>query len=413
MHIPKLIKVKQTFEKEHITDIEATVKKQILDLNVSILPGANIAVAVGSRGIVNMKRIVKATVDALKGKGANPFIIPAMGSHGGGNAEGQEELLASYGITEAYTGVPIKSSMQVIELPQGDLKNKVYMDKHAYEADGTVVINRIKVHTDFHGPFESGLLKMCVIGLGKHKQAIEIHRHGVYGLKELIPLTARQVLKEGNIIMGIGIVENAYDQTAIIKAVKPSEMEQEELKMIAYCRAHMPSILVKKLDVLIVDQMGKDISGIGMDTNIIGRIKIKNEVEPGNPDITNIVVTDLTEASHGNASGMGLADFITKTLYEKINFKVTYENMLTSTFLERAKMPIVVGTDKLAVQYALRTCGPIESEDIKMIRIKNTLHLDEIYVSTAVFDEIKDREDIEVIGEYQEMFGDKGKLLEF
>jgi hypothetical protein len=213
--------------------------------------------------------------------------------------------------------------------------------------------------------------------------------------------------------MGIGIVENAYYQTAIIKAVRPSEMEQEELKLIAYCREHMPSLLVKKLDVLIVDQMGKDISGIGIDTNIIGRIKIRNEIEPGNPDITNIIVTDLTEASHGNASGMGLADFITKMLYQKIDFKVTYENMLTSTFLERAKMPMVVDTDKLAVQYALRTCGPVESKDIKMIRIKNTLHLDEIYVSTAVFDEIKDDEGIEVIGEYQEMFDDEGKLLEF
>jgi hypothetical protein len=409
----KFFKIRQRFNDEHITDIEGEVRAQIVSAGITIKEGSRVAIAAGSRGVANIHRIVKATVDYVKEMGGLPFIIPAMGSHGGATKEGQRAVLEGYGITEEYVGAPIYSSLQVVELPQGDLVNKVYMDKYAYEADATIIINRIKVHTDFHGPTESGLMKMCVIGLGKHKQALAIHRYGVYGLRELIPPTARQVLKHGNIILGIGVVENAYDETVIIKAVKPEELEQEEMKLIEYNRKNMPKIPVDKIDVLVVDEMGKNVSGTGMDTNIIGRIRINGCPEPESPKVTNIVVTDLTEESHGNALGMGLADFITRRLADKIDFKPTYENTITSTFIQRAHMPIVGETSKLAVKYALATCGPVDAEQARIVRIKNTLKLDELYVSESLLDEIKDRQDIEIIGEFNDIFDENGELNQF
>jgi len=411
--VPKLIRMKLKFPNEYIENIEDTVKSEMQESGTKFLKGSSIAIAVGSRGIKNNHRVVKATTEYLNTLGVNPFIVPAMGSHGGANAKGQKEVLESYGITEEYVGAPIRSSMEVVELPQGDLCHKVFIDRYASEADGIIIINRVKVHTDFHGKTESGLLKMCVIGLGKHRQALEIHRYGVYGLRELIPIAAKHILQNSKIMLGIGLVENAYDQTLVIKAVRPEVMEEEEVKLLNICRDNMPKLPVNKLDLLIVDEMGKDITGVGIDPNITGRMRIRNEKEPETPDITNIVVTDLTEASHGNALGMGLADFITKRLYEKIDFKATYENVLTSTFLERGKMPIVADTDKRAVEYALRSCGQINLESARVIRIKNTLHLGEIYVSQSIYEEIKDSKHIEIVGQFEEMFNEQGSLKKF
>jgi len=413
LDIPKLIKVRQHFNKKCITDIEDVVKQQITRKNISICPGSSIAVAVGSRGIANISRIVKATVDTLREMGANPFIVPAMGSHGGATAAGQKEVLESYGITEAFLGVPVKSSMQTVELPGGDPDVKAYMDKYAYESDGVIVINRIKPHTDFHGTIESGMLKMCVIGLGKHRQAMHIHKYGVYGLKELLPLAAKKIINSGKILMGIGIVENAYDQTLVIKAVAPSEMEEEEIRLLEISRRNMPCLPVKQADVLIIDEIGKNISGTGMDPNIIGRIKIRGEQEPSEPDITNIIACDLTEESHGNALGVGLADFITRKLFNKIDFKATYENTLTSTFIERAKIPIVADTGREAFEYVMKACRYLEADKARIIRIKNTLKLDAIYVSEPILNEMKERSDIEVLGSFRDMFDDEGNLAAF
>jgi len=413
MKIPSLIKVRHVFNNEHIRDIEGTVREQMQSSGVKIDKGSNIAIAVGSRGIKNIHRIVKAAVQYVKDMGGFPFIVPAMGSHGGATAEGQKGVLEGYGVTEEYTGAPIRSSMQVVELPQEGLENKVYMDKNAYEADGTIIINRIKYHTDFHGSHESGLMKICVVGLGKHKQALELHKYGVKGLKDMIVPTARQILKHGNIIMGIGIVENAYDDTAIIKALKPDEIENEEAKLLEISKGNMPYFPVDKFDLLIIDEMGKNISGTGVDTNIIGRIGIRGEKEPEKPYITNIVITDLTEESHGNGLGVGLADIITKRLFNKIDLKITYENVLTSNFLKRGSIPIIADTDRQAVEYALRTCGPIETENARIIRIKNTLELGEIYVSQSILEEVRDNRNIEVIGELRDLFGDGSELVYF
>jgi len=411
MEIPRLIKVRQYFKREYIEDVEDRVRGEILKLGISIKPGSEIAIAVGSRGIRNIDRIVKATVEVVKEMGGKPFIVPAMGSHGGATAKGQKELLEGYGIREEVIGAPIRSSMEVVELPSDGLVNRVFMDKIAYSADGTIVINRIKPHTDFHGDIESGLLKMCVIGLGKHKQAIEIHRFGTYGLRHLIPLTAERIIKYGNIIFGIAIFENAYDETMIIEGVRPEEFEETDKRLLKIARENMPSLPVDNLDLLIIDQMGKDISGAGMDTNIIGRIYIDGEPEPEKPKITRIVVTDLTEKTHGNAIGIGLADFTTRKLFERIDFNATYQNAVTSTFVLRGKIPIIAEDSRTAIEWALRTCGPIEIENAKIIRIKDTLSLSEMYVSRSILDEIKHR--VEVIGDFVDICDERGELIPF
>ena len=364
-------------------DIHETVTQELIASNINISKGKSIAIAVGSRGISNLAEIVKSTVEFVIKMGGKPFIVPAMGSHGGATAAGQRELLEGYGITSEYVGAKIISSMKVVELPSDGLKTRVFMDQNAYNADGTIVINRIKAHTDFHGKVESGIIKMCVIGLGKHKQALEIHHHRLYGLKELIAPTAIKVLEHGNVILGLGIVEDAYDKTVSIKAIRPEDFFIEESRLLKISKANMPKLPLNNIDILIIDQMGKDISGVGLDTNIIGRMKVGDNNEPEYPNITNIVISDLTDASHGNALGVGLGDIITQRLFDKIDLQATYANVITSTFLERGKIPIIAKTDSEAINFAIRTCGPINIEDMKIVRIKNTLKLDEFYANKA------------------------------
>jgi hypothetical protein len=410
MNIPKMIKIEQRFDRGKLSTIEHAVKDEIEKIGVRIKPGAKIAITAGSRGIANIHVILKSITECVKSLGGDPFVVPAMGSHGGATAEGQLEVLRSYGVTEKFLGVPIKSSMDVVELPNNGAQDKIYMDKFAYEADGTIVVNRIKVHTDYHGPTESGLMKMIVVGLGNHKQATAMHRYGVYGLKEIIPAVAKKILHHGNIILGFGIVENAYDETMIIKAIKPEEIEQEERKLLEIARNNMPKLPVDNLDVLIVDVIGKDISGTGLDTNIIGRIGIDTEQNPETPKIKRIVITDLSEGSHGNSVGMGLADIMTEQLRRKVDYRATYENVLTSTFVERGKTPMVAENSLKALEYALRTCGPIEPEKAKIIRIKDTLHLSTMYVSKPVLDEIQHRQNIKVLGDFVDIFNHQGEL---
>lgn len=409
----QLTKISQTFNRDAVPDVEKTVREQLSRVRLTIKPRSRIAVAVGSRGIANLACIVKTTVECIRDKGGDPFIVPAMGSHGGATAEGQQQVLASYDVMPEKINCPIRSSMDVVELPQGDLEHKLFIDRNAHEADGVILINRIKPHTDFHGDYESGLVKMSVIGLGKERQAREMHRYGVYGLKELIPRAAATLLASGKIILGIGIVENAYDDTSIIEAIAPQEIMSREPELLEQARKNMPKLPTDKLDVLIIDRMGKDISGVGIDTNIVGRIKIQGEKEPEVPNIKMIVVTDLTAASHGNATGIGLADITTQRLFEKIDFPATYMNTVTSAFLERGKLPIVAETGKIALDYALGACGPTPPEQKKIIRIRDTLHLDELYVSQAVLEEINGQKEFCIIREPVSLFDEAGDFQEF
>ncbi|MHB9026886.1 MAG: nickel pincer cofactor-dependent isomerase, group 22 [Armatimonadota bacterium] len=402
--LPELTTIRQRFSDEKLTDIPGTLRGQLDGSGVTLRPGMQVAIAVGSRGIANLRDIVKETVGWVKARGTQPFLVPAMGSHGGATAEGQRAVLEGYGVTEEYAGAPIRSSMEVIELPRGDVEVPVYMDAFAAQADGVILINRVKPHTSFHGRYESGLLKMLAIGLGKHRQAQAIHRHGVAGLREIMPRVAKQILREGHILLGIGIVENAFDETLRIRAIPAQEIPACEPELLALARRHMPRLPIEEIDLLIVDEMGKDISGLGMDPNIIGRLKIAGSPEPESPRIRVIIARDLTDGSHGNATGMGLADIILRRAVDKIDFAATYANVLTTGFLERGKLPLVAETDAQALQMAMAAWGPINPEDARILRIKNTLHLEELQVSPPVLAALQRRTDIDIVNPSDAIF---------
>lgn len=411
MKLPRFASIKQKFEGPVVKDIEAEVHAQLshIERSLSLTPGMRIAITAGSRGIANIALITKAAVDWLKGKGVEPFIIPAMGSHGGATAEGQIEVLKSLGITEAYCGAPIVSSMEVIHIGNTDAGTEVYVDKNAWEADGIILLNRIKVHTDFKSPvgIESGLMKMAAIGMGKHKQALTLHTHGVHGIRDLMPEVARVVLTKAKILCGLGVYENAFEQTAKVEAIPRANIEEREKALLLESAALMPKLPVDELDLLYVDKIGKNYSGTGMDTNIIGRMRILGVKEPEFPKIKYIIAGDLSEESHGNALGMGLADLTTRRLFNKIDYKIMNENVITSSFLHRAMIPIVMDNDREALKAALRSSWGIVPHKARIIRISNTLHLESMIVSEAIYHEIKHSPGITVESELHELKFDR------
>jgi len=413
MELPHLVRVRRSLDSACISDVAGSVRAELERTFPAARPGASIAIAVGSRGITDIRVVVAETARFLQSRGARPFIVPAMGSHGGATAAGQAEVIAGYGITEAQVGAPVRSSMEVVRLPPGNLEFPVHMDRLAWESDGVVLVNRVKPHTDYHGFPESGLLKMAVVGLGKRTQALVVHSRGVAGLKEWILPAARHVLASGRILLGLGIVENATDRTCLIRAARPAEIEETERALLAEAAARMPRLPTGNIDVLIVDQLGKDLSGTGMDTNIIGRTRVLGQEEPVWPVIRALVVTDLTDGAHGNAVGLGLADVITQRLLDKMDTAATMENVVTSTFLERGKIPVVAQTDRQAAEIALRCASVAESRIPRVVRIRNTLRLEELYVSQPVLEEIKGSEPVEVLGQEQSVFDGAGSLIPF
>ncbi len=408
----RLSKIRQRFESNVLADPAGAAREQLAKLDDSIRPGARIAIGVGSRGIDNLVPIVKATAAYFRARGAAPFIVPAMGSHGGATAEGQAEVLESYGVTEQAVHAPVRATMEVVRLHNGELPIEIFMDRNAHEADGIVIINRIKPHTDFHGRYESGLMKMALIGLGKQDGALSIHRLGVAGLRELIGPGARQVLAAGKILGGIGLVEDAYHKTMAVKVLKADEIADEEPTLLEMARRNMARLPVKAIDVLLIDRMGKDISGVGMDPNITGRIGVNGEHDAAAPAVGAMVVCDLTDQSHGNAIGVGLADVITQRLAGKIEHTATYANVITSGFLERGKIPVAAATDREAFDVALRSCA-LSNGRPRIIRIQDTLHLENIYVSPAILDELHGAPGIELIERETEMFETEGDLRPF
>ena len=416
LNFPSTTTIRQHFSSEKVHDVEGQLRTELEGCGTKgargakIQPGQRIAIAVGSRGIANIEIMVRQIVAWVKSCQGVPFIVPAMGSHGGATAAGQAEVLASYGITEERVGAPIVSSMDVVSLPQGDVEVPVYFDRNASTADGVILINRIKPHTSFHARYESGLMKMLAIGLGKHAQALAIHNLGVRGLREVLPTVASQILKHGNILLGVAIVENSYDETMLIKAIPADRIEDEEPALLEIAWKQMPGLPVSSIDVLIVDEMGKNISGLGMDTNVIGRLKIPDQPEPTTPRIRVIYTRDLTPESHGNAVGMGLADIIARPLFSKIDFAATYENAATATFLERAKVPMVADSDRQALEWALRACNLTDPSQLRIVRIRNTLRLDTLQVSPAVLDEIAGLPHIEPVGSAQPILNNRGEL---
>lgn len=410
----KIRKIKQYFNHVKIKDISNYIHQAIKasDLKDRINPGDKIGLTIGSRGIDNIKIIVKQIISEIKRFDAHPFILPAMGSHGGANNIGQKELLASYGITEEEMKVPIISSMDTVVLGKVEGSIPIYFSKDAMKADGIIALNRVKTHTDFKSRItESGISKVLVIGLGKEKGAASIHSLGVYGLKKVIPRAANLIIKKAPIIQGVGILENGYNQTMKILFVPPEDIIETDTKLLEESKQKMAKLPIDKIDVLVTQEIGKNISGTGFDTNVIGRLYINGEKEIENPSINKIVVLDLTEESHGNAYGIGLADITTKRLVNKINFKSMNTNLIASTFLNRGKIPITTETEEEAIELALKTCWQVEYNNIKLVIIKNTLDLEYLYISKEVWEKIKKNKNIEAYGDWEELAFDKNGYM--
>lgn len=397
-----MIRIRQRFNAPVVSDLAAIVRQQVTDgaTTAGIGAGESVAVAVGSRGISNLAAIVSATVEALRGIGTEPFIFPAMGSHGGATSEGQIEVLGRYGIRESSVGAPIRSEIVPTEVGRTDDGIRVYVDKNALAADHIVLINRVKPHTDFRGPFESGLLKMMVIGMGKHQGADLYHRAAMtHGFVYVITHVADVLMGKCHMAFGLAILENANENTAKIEAVPAADLmkrEPELLKEAFSLRARLP---FEKCHLLIVDWMGKNISGTGMDTNVIGRRMSTNEPEFESPRITRVFVRDLTAESNGNALGTGLADFTTSRLVKKIDTKATYINLLTGNGPQKGRIPMHLDTDAMVLDAALGTIGLLEPEDAHIMRIESTLKLRDLHVSEALLPLVRDREDLEICGD--------------
>ena len=393
------IRVRQSFDPSKIEDIPTEVAAQCRAWEHLFDPKERIAVAVGSRGISNIALVVKTVVSFFRQRGNSMVIIPAMGSHGGATPEGQREVLEGYGITKESAGAEILSSMETVELDSSGLNNRVFIDKNAHGCDSIIVINRIKAHTDFTNEIESGLLKMCAIGLGKQKQAEEIHQRGIYGLKNLIRPTAERIIEQGRVKLGFAMVENSYHETQILKAVPAANFYETETELLQVANRNIAQLPVENIDILMIDEMGKNISGVGIDPNVIGEVGIRGEAPKNGVQAGCVIANDLTAESHGNAIGVGLADLISEQLYRKIDFDATRENTVTSGFLGRGKVPIVMPDYTTALQTAIRLSGK-SVEELRLVRIKNTQELTELYVSRAVLQDIKGNENIEVLGDF-------------
>jgi hypothetical protein len=357
-----------------------------------------IAIGCGSRGIANISEATKSVVDFLLKCKAKPFIFPAMGSHGGATADGQVKVLSDYGITEDSMGCPIKSSMEVVELSKLDDGMPVYIDKFASEADGIVVISRIKPHTNFRAPIESGIVKMLTIGMGKIAGATVLHSYGMDTFIDVLPKACEEIINKKNILFGVGLVENAADQTAIAEIVHVENLFSREIELQKIAKNYMPRLLFNEIDVLVIDQIGKNISGAGMDPNITGRNsgEVKWDVKP---DVKKIVVLGLTPETHGNATGIGMADVITYQVYKELDISKTYANVITSTYLDGAAIPLIMNTSEEAIKLAAKTVNRVKVDDLKIVRIKNTLELINIEVSENMFDIVSSsNKSFEVIG---------------
>ena len=400
MDFPRMHRIRQTIDAPKIDNIKDTITKELskLDLTSLIRPGARIAITAGSRGINHIDLILKTLIDILKKNRADPFIVPAMGSHGNGTAQGQIDILKSLNITQDTMGVPILSSMEVVQIGISSHGFPILVDKHAATADAVVVMNRIKPHTEFEGPIESGLMKMMAIGLGNHKGCFQVHKQTVnFGYSKIIPEIGSIILNTIPVLFGVGIVENIYDETACIKACLPDKFHETEALLLKKAKTYMARLPFEKIDILILDEMGKNISGTGMDTNVIGRIMFIGEKEPDTPKITRIVVLDLTEASHGNAIGIGLADFTTQKVISKVDIQAMATNAITAMTPEKARLPVSLDTDKKAIEAAFQTIGAVAPADARIVHIKNTLEMGTLNVSHALMDEAKKRKDLTML----------------
>ncbi len=392
--LPAFYNVRRTLPGMDPIDVEAAIDREWarLGLDGKIAPGASIALGVGSRGITDLPRMVRRIVDRIQAAGGKPFIVPAMGSHGGATAEGQLEVLDSLGITDKAMGCPRAATMDTVVVATAANGLPAHCDALAAKADGLMLLNRVKMHTSFHGHLESGLHKMLAIGLGKERAASLLHARGPDGLRDDMPIVARVLLERLPFLAGFGVVEDASHRPVALRGFARGEIEAGEQEMLILSKSLAPALPFDRLDVLVVERMGKDISGTGMDTNVIGRLRIPGQPEPASPRIQSIVVLDLTNGTHGNALGMGLADFTVQRFADKVDFRLTGKNVLASGFLERGRLPLVLAdeTEALAaaIQHVFRE-HPASASRARVVRIRDTLSLAEFQVSEALIDEAR------------------------
>jgi hypothetical protein len=416
MRAPKLIHVKQHFPSRALTDIPGAVRRELEGAawTARVPPGARIASGVGSRGISNIATIVKAAVDFWKSRGAAPFIIPVMGSHGAATAEGQADVLAHYGIIGETMGAPVRSSLDVVPLGPTPEGIEVVMDRLGHESDGVMLVSRIKWHTDFAGKLESGIHKMMAIGLGKFAGAQRYHTFGVrLGLEAVIRSVGRKVLGTGKVLGGLGILEDAFHSTAELHAVGPEDMERREEELLERVKSWAPRIPVSEVDLLIVDEMGKNISGAGLDTKIVNRtVYGGSNVWPNAPHIFRIFIRDLSDLSYCNAVGLGMADIITDRLYDKVNRRATELNALTSGTPPMARIPLHYAGDRTCLETILPTLGHLDPANASLVWIRNTLELDELMVSENLRGEVAAQSGLEILGQPQPLeFDAEGNLV--
>lgn len=412
INIPKMMKIRQLYDSSKIDDLKGWVEKEMennLSNKVSY-NGKRICITVGSRGIPQLDVIVRTIIDKLKKWGANPFIIPAMGSHAGGTAEGQREYLAGYNIKEETMGVPILSSMEVVQIGELVDKTPVYCDKYAYESDGIIVLNKIKPHTDFRGKHESGMAKMMAIGLAKHKGASMFHMKGFPSFPERIPQVCNVFLKNAPIAFGVGIVQNAYDEISELEVMEKEYILERDAALLLKAKEKIAKFKMPAIDVLIIDEIGKNISGNGHDPNIVGRSN-----SSGFEDVIKLqklFIRGLTKETHHNASGLAMADITTRRCVNDVDFEGTWINIVTCTMLNGGRIPVYANNDKEALLLAIRTCVGIDFKNVKVVRIKNTLSMNEIEVSENYYDELKGRDDVEFLSKpYDIKFDEEGYMI--
>jgi len=398
--LPNIFKIRQTIDPPHLKNIEKRVNELLnqFELSKKVKKGERIGLTAGSRGIQDKPRVLKTIVDRLKELGASPFIVPCMGSHGGATAQGQIEVLESLGITEKSVGAPIISSMDVVEIGQTKFGTPVLIARDLLGADRIVVVNRIKPHTDFRGENESGLVKMMVIGMGKHQGALMVHRLTIkHGFPAVIGEVGSIILKKLPILFGVGMIENQYGKTAFIDLLRAEELVEKEKALLKRARRLMPSLPFDQMDILILDEMGKNISGAGMDSNVIGRRAFIWSQKPRKPKITRIFVRDLTEESHGNATGIGMADYITKRLFDKIDYPSTAVNCLTGMGPENGRIPIFFEKDRDVLSTAHNNSGILNPRDLRIVWAKNTLELEYLYASEPLLKEVRSNPKLEIL----------------
>jgi hypothetical protein len=415
MKYPAMIRIRQNFNTHSIQNPAQAVRSEIAKIKPHevITPGKSVAITVGSRGIANLAIVLAELVSEIKEIGAKPFLVPTMGSHGGATAEGQMKIIEHYGITEDTMDAPIKSSMEVVEIGSTTDGVPVLLDQNAARADHIIVVNRVKPHTDFKGEIESGLMKMMAIGLGKQKAAD--HYHNVFmrlGHYHVLTSVAREIMRQCPIAFGLALVENQKDETEIIRAIPPEKIEETERDLLIKAKDFLPRIPFDPIDILIVDEMGKDISGTGMDQNVIARSVIPYHQVPTTPKITRIFIRDLSAGSEGNATAIGNADFTTQRLVDKIDRHATYMNAITSSCPEAVRIPPYYDSDQEVIETALNTIGDIEPHQARIVHILNTLKLEEMLISETMLTEAEQMDDINIIAAAAPMnFDARGNLI--